>query len=245
MTGMVGNAAGWQALVAADDSEFWFALRRELPDLSERLRTVRSGRDCLRAIEDRRVRIVVLDSSLGDVSGPQLVHLVRRMRGDVGIVLTFAHSDQRQEREARQAGILYYGDREGLKEIAQVLRKGLEPAANGNGAEGKGCAARPGLAADGTGDATSDPPARTDVPGGPTAGAIEIDSSGRRAGPVESGGPPSDTGSRPEVRRSGLRSDAGGAGIRETATDRGYSTASRMVNGRYGDARAQLGAFNR
>jgi DNA-binding NtrC family response regulator len=114
-------------LVAADDSEFWFALRRELPEFGDRLLTVRTGRDCLRAIEDRRIRLVVLDSSLTDVSGCHLVHLSRQLRPDLGIVMTFQQSDQAQEKEARQAGILYYGDREGIAAIAQFLRKSLDP----------------------------------------------------------------------------------------------------------------------
>jgi DNA-binding NtrC family response regulator len=122
VVGAVGQDVWW-ALVAADDSEFWLSLRRELPGLEARLFTVRTGRDCLRAIEDRRTRLVVLDSSLGDVSGPHLVHLVRQIRPDLGIILTFSASDQEQEKEARQAGILYYGDREGVRDIAQVIRK--------------------------------------------------------------------------------------------------------------------------
>jgi CheY-like chemotaxis protein len=128
VVGEVGKGIGWWALVAADDSEFWFSLRRELPGLEERLLTVRTGRDCLRAIEDRRIRLLVLDGSMGDVSGMHLLHLVRQIRPDLGIVVTFSQSDQVQEREARQAGILYYGDRQDVREIAQVLRKGLVPA---------------------------------------------------------------------------------------------------------------------
>jgi DNA-binding NtrC family response regulator len=118
-------------LVAADDSEFWFSLRRELPELDDRLLTVRTGRDCLRAIEDRRIRLVVLDSSLGDASGTHLVHLTRQLRPDLGIVLTFSQSSLEQEKEARQAGILYYGDREGVAEIAQVVRKALTQTCSG------------------------------------------------------------------------------------------------------------------
>jgi DNA-binding NtrC family response regulator len=125
VVGAVGKGDGWWALVAADDSEFWFSLRREVPELDDRLLTVRTGRDCLRAIEDRRIRLLVLDSSLGDVGGTHLVHLARRIRPDLAIAMTFSHSDHAEEREARQAGILYYGDRDGIKEIAQVLRKGL------------------------------------------------------------------------------------------------------------------------
>jgi len=133
VVGAVGIRDGWVALVAADDSEFWLSLRRELAGLESRLLTVRTGRDCLRAIEDPRVRLVVLDTSLGDVSGTHLIHLARRIRPDLGIVLTFARSDQEQEREARQAGILYYGDREGIQQIAQVLRKSLSQGASGAG----------------------------------------------------------------------------------------------------------------
>jgi len=123
--GGAGLDVGWWALVAADDSEFWCSLRRELPELDQRLLTVHSGRDCLRAIEDRRIRLVVVDSSLKDVPGNHLAHLARRIRPDLGIVLTFSQSSLEQEREARQAGILYYGDRLGTREIAQVIRKAL------------------------------------------------------------------------------------------------------------------------
>lgn len=118
------GAERW-ALVAADDSEFLASLRGELAELSGRLLTVRSGRDCLRVIEDRRVQVVVLDSSLPDVPGAHLVHLVRQIRSDVGVVLTFAQSDQAQEREVRQAGVLFYGDRLAIRDIASVLRKGI------------------------------------------------------------------------------------------------------------------------
>ena len=132
---MAGMGEGWWALVAADDSEFWFSLRRELPELEARLLTVRTGRDCLRAIEDRRVRVVVLDSSLCDVSGTHLAHLTRQLRPDLGIVLAFSQSDLEEEKGARQAGILYYGDREGVKEIAQVVRKALTPVVRCCGSE--------------------------------------------------------------------------------------------------------------
>jgi CheY-like chemotaxis protein len=131
VVGVAGKGDGWWALVAADDSEFWFSLRRELPELGQRLLAVPTGRDCLRAIEDRRVKILVLDSSLSDASGTQLAHLARQIRPDLGIVLTFSQTDLEQEREARQAGILYYGDREGVREIARIIRKALVPLAAG------------------------------------------------------------------------------------------------------------------
>jgi DNA-binding NtrC family response regulator len=167
VVGAVGRGLGRCALVAADDSEFWFSLRREIPEFEERLLSVRTGRDCLRAIEDPRVRLAVLDSSLGDVSGTQLVHLVRRIRPDLGIVLTFARSDQGQEKEARQAGILYYGDRTGIRAIAQVVKQGLkggesgDPPVGNDGDPGVGRNpsrrdARPGAEGMGAGDTYGD-----------------------------------------------------------------------------------------
>ncbi len=117
---------GRWALVAADDSEFQHSLSCELAGLSERLLAVRSGRDCLRVLEDQRIGFVVLDSSLSDVSGTHLVHLVRQIRTDVGVILTFAQSDPEEECEARQAGVLFYGDRAATRDIASVLRKGME-----------------------------------------------------------------------------------------------------------------------
>lgn len=125
---------GWRAVVAADDGEFWLAICREAGEFAGRLLPVRSGRDCLRAIEDPRVRLVVLDSSLRDATGAHLVHLVRRIRPDLGIAVTFDRSDLEQEREARQAGILYYGDRRGVREIAAVLRKSMTASVPANGA---------------------------------------------------------------------------------------------------------------
>jgi DNA-binding NtrC family response regulator len=116
---------GRLAVVAADDAEFWLSLRREVPELSSELVGVHSGRDCLRAIEDPRVRLAVLDTSLRDVAGMHLLHLVRRIRPDLGVIVTFEHSDQAQEREARQAGLLYYGDRREIRDLAAVLRKGM------------------------------------------------------------------------------------------------------------------------
>lgn len=127
-------AQGWRAVVAADDGEFWLAVRREAGEMASLLTPVRSGRDCLRAIEDPQVRLVVLDSSLRDASGAHLVHLVRQIRPELGIVVTFDRSDLEQERQVRQAGILYYGDRRGVREVAAVLQKNMSASVPGNGA---------------------------------------------------------------------------------------------------------------
>ena len=142
---------GRQAVVAADDVEFHRALRKEAAELAGSLFEVGNGRDCLRAIEDKGIRLVVLDSSLRDVSGTHLVHLVRRIRPDLGVIVAFDRSDCTQEREARQAGILYYGDRRGVREIAAFLRKCLA-AGNGNGTT---CA--PGAANGGAHDGSASP----------------------------------------------------------------------------------------
>ncbi len=119
-----GNTEPW-ALVVSDDPEFWLRLREGIPDCANRLLPVRTGRDCLRMIEESSIRIAVLDSRLPDVSGLHLTHLARRIRPDLGLLLVVDATCPEEEREARADGVLFYGAREGWREIVQVLRQTL------------------------------------------------------------------------------------------------------------------------
>lgn len=119
------SAAPW-ALVVSDDPEFWLRLREGIPDCAQRLLPVRTGRDCLRMIEDRNIRIAVLDGRLPDVAGLHLTHLARRIRPDIGLLLVVDRTEAQEEREAREDGVLFYGAREGWREIVNVLRQTLE-----------------------------------------------------------------------------------------------------------------------
>lgn len=115
------------ALLVSDRSDLWFRLQRDQPELGNRVVPLHSGRDCLRAIEDPNVRIAVLDDRVPDLDLVTLTHLIRRIRPDLGVAFLVSETDPEEERQARQAGVLFYGAREGWKEIVQVVRKGLCP----------------------------------------------------------------------------------------------------------------------
>ncbi|MBK8231880.1 MAG: hypothetical protein IT349_18285 [Candidatus Eisenbacteria bacterium] len=76
-------------------------------------------------IEDSNIRIAVLDGRLPDVSGLHLTHLARRIRPDLGLLLVVGTTQPEEEREARADGVLFYGAREGWRDIVQVLRQSL------------------------------------------------------------------------------------------------------------------------
>lgn len=77
------------------------------------------------AAEDQRVQAVVLDGSLIDKPAIQLIQLLRQIRPTLSIILAYCTPREDLEREARQAGVLYYGDRSALADMAGVVRQCL------------------------------------------------------------------------------------------------------------------------
>lgn len=115
-----------QVIVATEDPKFWVDLRRDAPDLDSVWVWVGSGRECLVAVEDPRVRIIILDGAMTETPAGQLLHLVRRIRPDVRIIFAYDEPSAAGEQEAREAGVLFYGDRLGSSSMVQVLRQNLQ-----------------------------------------------------------------------------------------------------------------------
>ncbi|MFB3907022.1 MAG: response regulator [Candidatus Eisenbacteria bacterium] len=113
-------------VVVSEDSAFWLGLRREAPDLEGILVLAHSAREALILVEDRRVRGVILDATLRDKPATQLLGLIRSLRAELPIVFAFDSSDVDVERQARAAGVLYYGHRSELSEIVRVMRQSLK-----------------------------------------------------------------------------------------------------------------------
>ncbi len=111
-----------------------------------------TARECLLAVEDSRVQAVVLDGALNDTPAPQVLQLLKRIRPALPIVFAFNAPNEEWEREARQAGVLFYGDRAGLADMAGVVRQVLQSASRPRPRHGELPAremrgdARPGLA---------------------------------------------------------------------------------------------------
>ena len=112
-------------LVASEDPRFWFGLRQESKEVEASWVLANSARECLLAVEDPRVKLVILDGTLNDKPANQLLTLLRQIRPDLLIVFAYQCPSDDAEREARQAGVLYYGDRTQLSNMAHVVGQSL------------------------------------------------------------------------------------------------------------------------
>lgn len=118
-----------RVVVVTEDPGFWCRLRQEAPELEGSWLLAHTARECLGAVEDSRVQVVVLDGALNDKPANQLLQLLKQIRPGLSIVFAFHSPNDEWEREARQAGVLYYGDRSGVADMAGVVRQCLRSAA--------------------------------------------------------------------------------------------------------------------
>lgn len=118
-----------RVVVVTEDPEFWLGIRQEEPELEASWMLAHTARECLLSVEDPRVQAVVLDGALNDKPANQLLRLIKQIRPALSIVFAFHSPNEDWEREARQAGVLYYGDRSGLADMAGVVRQCLRSAA--------------------------------------------------------------------------------------------------------------------
>ncbi|MBM3286390.1 MAG: response regulator transcription factor [Candidatus Eisenbacteria bacterium] len=114
-----------RVVVVTEDPSFWVGLRKDAPELEHAWLLANTARECLEAVEDPRVQVVVLDGALNDRPANQLLQLVKRIRPTLPVVFAFLSPREEWEREARQAGVLYYGDRAGTAEMVRVVRQNL------------------------------------------------------------------------------------------------------------------------
>jgi DNA-binding NtrC family response regulator len=112
-------------LVASEDPKFWLALRHEADGIEAAWVLANSARECLLAVEDSRVKLAIIDGTLNDKPANQLLPLLRQLRPDLQVVFAYHQAEDDLEREARQAGVLYYGDRSQLSDLIHVVRESV------------------------------------------------------------------------------------------------------------------------
>lgn len=129
---------GERVVVVSDDPAFWMELRREGQDLEPAWMLANSARESLVAVEDTRVKVVVLDGAIHESSPTHLLRLLKKIRPEVAIVFAFQCPGEEWERDAREMGVLYYGDRCApgvmVGVIRQTLRRFLKPPSGNGGA---------------------------------------------------------------------------------------------------------------
>ncbi len=138
------SAVRERIVVASEDPKFWVAIRQQVPELDSAMVLAGSARECLGVIEDPRVRLVILDGAIKDKPANQILSLLRQIRPDLMIVFAVDVPHDDWEREARQAGVLYYGDRGRVTDLAGVVRQSLHrgarprPRPGASATDGKG-----------------------------------------------------------------------------------------------------------
>lgn len=114
-----------RVVVVTEDPQFWITLRREIPELESDGLLAQSAREGLVAVEDPRVKVAVLDGSLQSKPANQLLDLIKQIRPQIAIVFGYREPNDEWERQAREAGVLYYGDRTRCCDLARVIRRSL------------------------------------------------------------------------------------------------------------------------
>jgi DNA-binding response OmpR family regulator len=110
----LGNARHKGVLLVSHDKE----LRRQVHSCLSALRmpagaltTVGNGRDCLAVVAKLRPLLMILDDSLPDQDGVELVRALHHGVAEVLVVYLTSHHTLELERAVRQSGVLYYTEK--------------------------------------------------------------------------------------------------------------------------------------
>lgn len=118
-------SAPQRVVVVSEDPAFWVSLRREATDLSPTWVLARTARESLVAVEDPRAKLVVLDGAIAGSSPQHLLRLLKKIRPEIAVVFAFQCPGEEWERGVREAGVLYYGDRNVPAAMVDVIRNTL------------------------------------------------------------------------------------------------------------------------
>ena len=95
-------------LVAEPGNELAEALRPWLRESGHRLIAVDNIRDVLLTIQNERVSVVVLDSSLEDPADYESISLIKGLKRRLPIIVTADENNAEMESRIRRKGIFYY-----------------------------------------------------------------------------------------------------------------------------------------
>ena len=102
---MAGEGLKHTRLVIAEDYEpTRYAVRRLLEDSYEVVAVVENGRALLKAVEDHRPNVVVLDIVMPVMNGIDAARRIKSAHPEVKIVFVSAHSERAYLEEAFKAG---------------------------------------------------------------------------------------------------------------------------------------------
>ena len=108
---MISSEKAPLILVADDEEDLCWILRKVLSEAGYRVRTARTGKEALQVCADEEVTVAIIDYRLPDMSGIELFQQLNGARRPmVGILITSYGSPKLRE-EARTIGFLTYFDK--------------------------------------------------------------------------------------------------------------------------------------
>lgn len=108
MRGRKRHFSSASVLIADADYEAALDLERELISKGYSCLTVTSGREALAAARKRRFDVAVVDMSLQDLKGYQLVPLLKDVCEGTKVIFSTAEHSEKIEKTARETGIVFY-----------------------------------------------------------------------------------------------------------------------------------------
>jgi len=95
-------------LIADADGRSATDLERELISSGYRCTRVTTGREALAMARKRRFDVAVVDMNLKDLTGYQLIPLLKDVSEGTKVVFSTSQHSEKTEQKARQAGIVFY-----------------------------------------------------------------------------------------------------------------------------------------
>ncbi|MCY9578662.1 response regulator [Paenibacillus alvei] len=93
-------------LVVEDQLSIRILLKEALEELPLEVREAETGEQALDSMRECPSRIVLMDVSLPDMNGLDVLHTVRTMRPDTEVIMMSAYSDADKVNEAKAAGAI-------------------------------------------------------------------------------------------------------------------------------------------
>jgi DNA-binding NtrC family response regulator len=116
-------------LVVDDEKNTRLTLEQALEPLGYGIRLAASGEEALAAIDDRAIRLVLLDLRMPDTDGIAVLRQIEQDRPDLRVVILTAHGTVDSAVEAMKHGALDLIQKPfSVEEIREVVRRVMDPA---------------------------------------------------------------------------------------------------------------------
>ncbi len=117
-------------LIVCGDCSLCSSLRTRLANANLSYSEVATGSAGILLIEKSEIEVALIDNSIPDVSGLDLIGIITRLKPDIKIIFVNRQNEPEVEMGARQLGLVYYTtslDDSRIVEVVSRINNGQEP----------------------------------------------------------------------------------------------------------------------